>query len=91
MVGDGEIGLRRNASEIPQPSAGAAFEAGAVTAETGTCRRAGGDVGHGVESGVGVFPKFGEVAVEAGGKVDVERGLVGSSGHEKAFCTSKIL
>jgi hypothetical protein len=46
--GDGETGLGGSDPEIPQPSAGAAFESGAVAAEARALRRTGGDVGHGV-------------------------------------------
>ena len=61
--------------EIPQPSPGAAFESGAVAAEARALRRAGGDVGHGVEGGVGVFAEFLEVAVQAGFQIGVEFSL----------------
>ena len=47
--------------EIPEPCPGAAFECGAVAAEAGVLRRAGGDVSHRVEGGVGVFSEFFEM------------------------------
>jgi hypothetical protein len=48
MPGNAETGASCGNIEISQSSPGAAFESGAVAAETRALRRAGGDVGHGV-------------------------------------------
>ncbi len=53
-----ETGLGCDFLEIPQPCPGAAFEIRSVTAEAGACGRAGGDVGHRVEGGGGMFTEF---------------------------------
>jgi hypothetical protein len=52
MPGHAESGTSSADVEIPQPGSGATFEGGAGAAEARTLRRAGGDVGHGVEGGV---------------------------------------
>lgn len=85
MPGDAESGTGGSGVEIPQPCAGAAFEGGAVAAEARAVRRAGGDVGQGVERSVGVGTEFVEVALQAGIEVGVQRGLVGFLPVFRAF------
>ena len=77
MGRDGEAGLGSGVGEIAELGARPAFEGGAVEAEAGALRRSGGQVSHGVESGVGVAAEFVEVALHAGIEVGVQRGLVG--------------
>ena len=72
MGGNGEVGLVRSGPEIPQPGPGSAFEGGAITAEARALRRAGRDVGHGVEGSVGVFSEFLEVAGKAAFQIRIE-------------------
>ena len=72
MPGNAETRPSSAGVEIPQPRPGAAFEGGAVAAEARTLRRAGGDVGHGVEGGIDVFAEFLEVAVQTGFQIGVE-------------------
>jgi hypothetical protein len=72
MPGNAESGQGRAGVKIPQPGPRVAFEGGAVAAEARALRRAGGDVGHGVEGRVGVFAEFLEVAVQAGFQIGVE-------------------
>lgn len=72
MRGDGIARLCRRPAEIPQPGPGASFEGGAIAAEARALRRAGGDVGHGIEDGVGVFSEFLEVTGKADFQISIE-------------------
>ena len=77
MPGYTEAGAAGCCVEIPEPRAGPAFEGGAVASEARALRRAGGDVGHGVEGGVGIPAEFVEITAQAGVEIVIQRGLVG--------------
>ena len=67
-----EVQLQGGGVEIAEPGPSAAFQGWPVATKARARRRTGGNVGHRVEGGVGVFAQFLEVAGKTGFQIGVE-------------------